>query len=116
MVAAPYTASLVFANAQNPNERISYYCTASDVTTEKYVFPDGQTTVTLPPGKSWVFADLILSAAGTDTSQAQVFVNGNVIGVTIANAANVYNVLQRQVPSLALAFKGGSSVQFTQLT
>ena len=114
MVAAAYKATLCFASAAR---RWSVRATVSDVNGEYFLFPSGASDYQLPAGEGNVMlTDIILSAAGTDTSQSDIYVNDNTIGIQIANAANVGTVFNRQFMSVPLTFKGGARLRFKQLT
>lgn len=116
MVAAPFKATL---KALGQDGWTNFYsCTVSDVNAAFYIFEDGQNVLTLPTNHGIVrFTDLILSAAGTDTSTATLFVNGKTVGVTVLNAANLGTNFSRQVsPQTPLAFAPGANIRFTQNT
>lgn len=67
MAAAAFVAVLKFT-AQN-RRTFNYRCTVSDVAAANYVFPDGNGDVVLPSNVGNLFlTDIILSAAGTDTT------------------------------------------------
>lgn len=113
MAAAAFTATLLFRGGNGA--MLSRYATVSDVNAAYYVFSDGNAFLTLPAG-DWFFQDLILSAAGTDTKSAAVYLNGAPTSLVVVNAANVYNVLQRQIASTAPRLQGGSTLKFVQAT
>lgn len=97
---------------------ISYPCTVSDVDAAFYVFPDGNNDVVLPSNHGRLaLIDLVLSAAGTDTSKSDIFVNGKNTGETILNAANLGTNFSRQfTPLTPMVVSGGSRFRIKQLT
>lgn len=112
MAAAPYTGTLVFSNGARQE---TYYITASDVANAYYVFPNGSSDLVLPVGGNWILKDIILSAAGTDTTRSQIFVNGNTRGLTVVNSANLATNPSRQFLVSPIGFAGGSALRFQQL-
>lgn len=113
MAAAPFKASMLVINSQG--QRKTIYLTASDVNAAGLVFPSGGTEVSLSSLNS-VIADLNLSAAGTDTSNMSVFINGVDTGIRIVNAANIYSVVTRQVMTAPIAVPAGALVKLVQNT
>ena len=115
MTAAPFKAVLVFTGEDG--SKISYPCTVSDVNGEYYTFPDGSDSVVLPTDHGILFlTDVILSASGTDTSQAEIYVNGKFTGEKIMNSANVGSVYNRQFMSSPIAIAGGAKLKIKQVT
>ncbi len=115
MVAAAFKAILKFV-AQD-GTTFTYPCTVSDVNAEHYIFPDLNTDVVLPSNHgvlAWV--DLVLSAAGTDTSKANIFVNGKNIGEQILNAANLGTNFSRQFMGSPIYIAPGARLRVTQVT
>lgn len=116
MAAAPFKATLIFAlGSPNSANRISYPCTVSDVNAAYYIFPDGQGQVTLPLVPTYL-VDVNLSAAGTDTTTASIYVNAKVIGDRVQNAGNVGTVYQRQFNLAPVGFKPGATIRLQQNT
>jgi len=115
MVAAPFKAVLKFVNSRG--QALQYACTVSDVNAAFYVFQDGQNQVTLPATMGTLFlTDVILSAAGTDTSQGVMYVNGRRIPERVMNAANVATNLSRQFMGAPVPIAGGANFRIEQLT
>jgi len=115
MVAAPFKATLIFQSQNGRTE--SYRCTASDVNGEYYVFQDGNNDVVLPSDRGvLVLKDIILSAAGTDTSQGEVYINGKTTGLVINNSANVGTVFNRQFMSAPVPIAPAARVRIEQVT
>ena len=116
MAAAAFVATLIF-QSMSTGETFSYYCTVSDVNAEFYIFPDGNNFVTMPSNKgNIVLTDVQLSAAGTDTRTAEIFVNGKTSGERILNAANLSTNLARQFRSAPFGIAGGANLRLTQRT
>jgi len=115
MTAAPFKAILKF-KAQN-GATFTYPCTVSDVNAEYYVFPDSSTDVVLPSNMGNLFlVDLVLSAAGTDTSQAKIFVNGKDTGEKVLNSANLGTNFSRQFMGSPLGIAPASRLKIQQNT
>jgi hypothetical protein len=58
--------------------------------------------------------DVILSAAGTDTTTADIYVNGKNTPATVQNAANLATNLARQFLSAPIGFPAGARVKIIQ--
>lgn len=115
MAAAAFKANLIVRGSDG--WRWSYPTTVSDVNAAYYVFPDGNNDVILPSNHGAItIIDLILSAAGTDTSQAKIYVNGVDSGQKVQNAANVGTVYNRQFMSAPLTVPAGARLRFEQAT
>jgi len=116
MTAAPFKAVLKFV-ALGSGRTFSYPCTVSDVNGEYYVFPDGNNDVVLPSSEGVIaLVDVILSASGTDTSQAEIYVNGKSTGVKILNAANVATNFARQFTDAPMYIAPAARLRIKQLT
>jgi len=116
MTAAPFKALLVMAFGSPRSEnRITYPCTVTDVAAGTYVFPDLNTDVVLPSIYGNVYlVDVILTAAGTDTSTADIYVNGRNTPATIQNGANLASNQARQFLSAPIGFPPGARVKIIQ--
>lgn len=115
MAPAPFKAILVFAT--ETNQRYTQRCTVSDVTAEYYIFQDGSSDLTLPSDQGAVFlTDVLLSAAGTDTSYAIVYANQRETGEQIQNASNLNTNLSRQFMTAPVGFKPGCRIKVKQVT
>jgi len=112
MVAAPFVAVLKFQTASG--RPFSYRCTVSDVAAAFYIFPDGDSKVRLPSDEPSYLVDMILSLAGTDTTNADIFANGKTTGEQVQNAANLATNVSRQFMGAPIGFKPGAEVRFTQ--
>lgn len=115
MVAAPYKVAITLAPAKNLGDRKSIPVTASDVNAEFWVFPSGGSELQLAPFET-VILDAVYTAAGTDTSQVEVFINGISTGVKLFNATNLGTVYNRQVQNSPLRVPAGALIKFKQLT
>jgi hypothetical protein len=113
MVAAAFKGTIVLRN--NAGIRTVPF-TASDVNAAYYIFPSGASDLQLSADGVTYVTDVILSAAGTDTSKGDIFVNDMTIGQQILNSANVGTVFNRQFMSAPLALKPGSRLRIQQLT
>lgn len=112
MVAAPYKVVLsVVVDGQTK----SIPLTASDVNAAYWLFPDGSNQNTLGNGAA-VIKDIIYTAAGTDTSNVDVYVNGFYTGYRIFNGANLGTVLNRQVQNTPIGVRPGATIRFIQNT
>ena len=116
MAAAKFNANLKFVGQDG--FVISYPCTVSDVNAEFYIFPDGNSTVVLPSNHGVLsMIDLVLSAAGTDTTRADIYVNGKITGERVLNSANLGTNFSRQwTPATPLRIAPGASLRLTQVT
>jgi len=112
MSAAAYKATLsVVVDGQQK----SIVMAGSDVNAAAWTFPDSSSQNTLGSGVA-VIKDIIYSAAGTDTSQVDVYVNGVFTNYTIQNTANLYSTLNRQVQITPIVLKPGATIKFIQKT
>jgi len=93
---------------------LQYPCTVSDVAAANYVFQDASNDTTLPSDTNWRIADVVLSAAGTDTTTADIFVNGKSTGEAVMNAANLATNLSRQFMGAPVGIQAGARLRFIQ--
>lgn len=116
MTAAPFKAVLKFQTSNG--DAFQYPCTVSDANNEYYVFPDGNNDVVLPSNRGAVIAlaGVILSAAGTDTSKADIYVNGKATGEQIMNAANLTTTINPQFAGSPVKIAAGGRLRIKQLT
>jgi hypothetical protein len=113
MAAAAFKVSLNVVNSAG--NRRSIYLTASDVNAAAMVFPSGGTEIQLS-SQVCAIADMILSAAGTDTTNTSLFVNGIDTGIRIIHAANLGTTINRQVATNPITIPAGAVVKFVQNT
>jgi hypothetical protein len=114
VAAAPFLAVLKFAAK---GETFNYPCTISDVNAAFYIFPDGNSDVVLPSNKGpLALVDVVLSAAGTDTRTATIWVNGKNTGEVVLNAGNIGTNVARQFVGSPLLIAPASRLRFIQVT
>lgn len=116
MAANPFVGVLKF-KAQD-GYTISYPVTVSDVNGEYYVFPDGNNDTVLASNHGVLaLIDCVLSETGTDTSTADIYVNGKATGERILNAANQGTNFSRQfTPTTPMFIAAGSRIRIKQIT
>lgn len=115
MVAAPFKIVLKFKTAKGVP--LQYSATATDVNAAYYLFQDGQDNLTLPSMYGTLYlTDVILSAAGTDTSTGSIFINGKRCPDIIMNAANVATNLSRQFMGAPIGVMAGANFRVQQVT
>lgn len=113
MAAAAYKVAMKVINSAGQSRSIPL--TASDVNAAFWVFPSGGVEMQLS-SLPCVIADVIYSAAGTDTSSVSLFVNGIDSGIRLFNAANLGTVYDRQVKTCPIQIPAGALVRFVQNT
>jgi len=113
MAAAAYKVVLKIINSAGQTRSLPL--TASDVNSAAWVFPSGGTELQLS-SVPCVIADAIYTAAGTDTSQVQVYINGVDSGIKLFNGTNLGTTYDRQVKSSPISIPAGALVKFVQLT
>lgn len=115
MVAAAFTGVLKFLAADGST--LNYPVSISDVNDEYYVFADGNNDLVLPTNHGTMsMYDLILSAAGTDTDQAEIWVNAKNTGEKIMNGANITTAIQRQFTGSPINIAAGARLRIQQKT
>jgi hypothetical protein len=115
MAPAPFKVVMKFVG-QN-GQAFSYPCTVSDVNAEYYVFPDANNDVILPSTAGTIaLVDIVLSAAGTDTSKASIWVNGRDTGELILNSANLGTNFSRQLMGSPIFISPASRLRIKQAT
>lgn len=113
MVAAPFTATLIFKGART-GEVVYQRATISDVAAAYWVFPDGNSFLQLDSTQNWYLADVIIVTGGTDTTNAQIYVNQKNTGIVLDNKSNLNTVQYRQFINSPLGFKAGAMIRFVQ--
>lgn len=113
MAAAAYKINMTVLN--DKGQMTTKYLTASDVNAAYWIHPSGATEIPLSTRPCWI-KDIIYSAAGTDTSNVSLFVNGSDTGLKIVNSANVSTVLNRGVLTNPIFIPQGAFVKFVQNT
>jgi len=112
-MATPFTATIqVLGNGGV----VSYNCSVSDVVNGKYIFQDGEGNVVLPTNRGVLkIVDIILSGAGADTTQGEIFINGKTTGTIIQNASNLGSVFNRQFMGAGIAIAPGAKLLINQI-
>lgn len=113
MAAAAYKVTLAVKNSKG--QMTSIPMTASDVNAEFWLFPSGGSELPISQHPCTVY-DIVYTAAGTDTSQVEIFLNGVSTGRKLFNSANLGTVYNRQSQSAPLQIPAGATVKFKQLT
>jgi hypothetical protein len=113
MSAAPYKVAIAVRNQAGQITTIPV--TASDVNTAYWIFSSGGSELPLS-AMSCQIIDVVYTAAGTDTSQVYLFVNGINTGKIIFNAANLGTVYNRQLQTSPIGIPAGALVKFQQIT
>lgn len=112
MAAAAFKGVLKFVG-QN-GRVIQHNISASDVADEFYQFGSGDGFVQLPMDQNYFLVDLILTAAGTDTSRAEIYANQKLTPEQIQNGANLATNVSRQFAGAAIGFGAGAMLKFKQ--
>jgi len=115
MAAAAFKISLIGALGSPNGPRKLFPLTASDVNAEYAIFPSGSSEVVLNQGDVYL-VDIILSAAGTDTSQLEFYVGGMATGTKVLNATSLATTIVRPLQQAPERVPGGQSVRIKQLT
>ena len=116
MAAAPFKATAIIAAGSPKGPTKPFSLTVSDVNAAFYVWPSGQNFNVLSGDFDCYIVDLILSAAGTDTSQGEIFVGGVSTGFKILNATTLATTIVRPLPQAPIRVPKGQALQITQLT
>jgi len=113
MAAVPFKIAMRVVNSAGQVRSIPL--TVSDVTTAFALFPSGGSELALSSLPSMI-TDMVYTAAGTDTSQLVVYINGVDSGIRIYNGTNLATTYNRQVQNAPIPIPAGALVRFTQLT
>lgn len=116
MAAAAFKISMIAALGSPNGARKIFPLTASDVNAEFALFPSGSSEVVLSGGADVYLVDMILSAAGTDTSQLELYVNGMAEGTKVLNATSIATTVQRPLNLAPLRIPRGATIKWKQLT
>jgi hypothetical protein len=116
MVAAAYKVSVIGALGSVNGPRKIFSMTASDVNAEFWLHQSGANEIPLHGTQDVFIIDTILSAAGTDTSQAEYFISGASTGVKILNATSIATVIGRPFQSAPLKVPAGQVLKVIQRT
>lgn len=112
MAAAAFTGTLVFVGSKGKPMHVR--CTMSDVAAAAWVFPDGNTSLSLPSDQDWTLKDAIIVTGGTDTTQSQLYANGLNTGLVVDHKSNLNTSNFRQFVTTPLGFRGGSVLRLLQ--
>jgi hypothetical protein len=116
MTAAPFKISMVGALGSPTGAKKIFPLTASDVNAEFGLFPSGSSEVVLSGSADVYIVDMILSAAGTDTSQLEFYINGMAEGTKLLNATSIATTVVRPFQSAPLRIPKGATIKIKQLT
>lgn len=116
MAAVPYKVTLIAALGSSNGARKMIPLTSSDVNAAFWLFPSGSSEMVLHGSQDAYIVDTILSAAGTDTTQVEIFLNGSSTGVKLLTATSLATGLSRPFQQAPMKIPAGSLVRFTQLT
>jgi hypothetical protein len=116
MAAAAYKITLIVALGQPNGVRKMIPLTASDVNAAFWLFPSGSSEMVLHGSQDSYIVDTILSAAGTDTTQTEIYLNGSSTGVKLLNATTLATANSRPFQQAPMRVPAGSLIRFTQLT
>ena len=114
-MATPYVANLVIQYQDGRRESLP--ATASDVTTEEWVAPDGTDFFKISGAHgNAAIVDIILSANPPSVRTATINVNGKAVPTVVLLGANVGTVVSRQFQQTPLRLPSGAQVEITQVT
>lgn len=116
MTAAPFKISMIAALGSPNGSRKIFPLTASDVNAEFALHPSGANEIVLSGSDDVFLTDMILSAAGTDTSQLELFVNGQAEGTKILNATSIGTIVSRPLQQAPVKIPRGAMIKWKQLT
>jgi len=88
--------------------------TATDVTTNYWIFPDGSSDLTY--GEPVVIKDIAVSSTAGDTSTAHIYSNNLDTGLVVLKALNGATGVVRQFQGSPIPVKAGSRLRFQQIT
>lgn len=111
MAAAAFKVALTIRNSAGQIKSVPM--TVSDVAAAFFLYPSGGSELPLS-SLPCVITDILYTAAGTDTTQADVYVNGVDTGIRVFNAANTGTVINRQIMNSPIAIPAGAQVKFIQ--
>jgi len=115
MAAAAFKASLIVAKGSPNGARKIFSMTGSDVANEYLLFDSGSSEVTLSGDADVYIVDQIYSAAGTDTTNDQIFIGGTSDGTKVYRATSLATTISRPFNLAPVRIPKGTSVKFKQL-
>ena len=95
---------------------VTFPLTVSDVNAEFCLFPSGGDELVINGLQDVYIVDVILSAAGTDTSQLEFYFGGMAQGTKLLNATSVATTVNRPFQLAPLRLPAGQSIKIKQLT
>lgn len=113
MVAVAFTATLIFKGMKN-GRTIHVRTTISDVAGAYWIYPDGNSFITLPGDQDYKLVDVIVVTGGTDTTNSEVYVNALNTGLVLDHKSNLNTVQNRQFLTNPVAFKAGALFRLIQ--
>lgn len=116
MAAAPFKASLVVAKGNPNGARKIFALTGSDVNGEFLLFPSGSSDVVLSGDSDVYLVDIIYSAAGTDTSNDEIYIGGTSDGTKLYRNTSLTTTVQRILQSAPIKVGKGLSIKMKQNT
>jgi hypothetical protein len=116
MAAAAFKVTMIGAVNQPRGEPKAFSLTVSDVANAYAIYPDGVTNNAILHGTKDVYiVDMILSAAGTDTTQLELFVSGQSTGFKLLNATSLATTVGRPLQMAPYRIPAGSQVTWKQI-
>jgi len=113
-MATPFKISMIAKKGSNGQNKI-FPLTCTDVANAFAIFPSGGSEVVLN-GESDVFiVDMVLSAAGVDTTQLEFYVNGMAEGTILLDATSIATTVSRPFQSAPLRIPRGATIKIKQL-
>lgn len=116
MAAAPFKANMVVALGSQRGAPKFIPLTVSDVNGEFAIFPSGSSESILHGQKDVYIIDIVLSAAGTDTSQMEYFLNSISSGQKSLNATMLATAVNRPFQQAPFRVPAGAMIKIKQLT
>jgi hypothetical protein len=113
MAAAAYKVSMAVSKTNGQKKIVPM--AGSDVNAAFWTYPSGATSNALSAEPCFI-TDLVYTAAGTDTSQVYLFINGINTGIIIYNATNLASTYNRTIQQSPISIPAGALVSFQQIT
>ena len=114
MAAAAYKVTMTVALGSPAGPRKSFSLTASDVAAASWLFPSGQSQMSLHGTQDVYIVDTILSAAGTDTTQSEFYIGGVSTGFLLQNATSLATTIVRPLANAPIRVPAGLMLQVIQ--
>lgn len=115
MAAAPYKVTMIAALGSPNGPRKIFSLTASDVAAANWLFANGIGPNTLNGSADVYIVDTILSAAGTDTTQSEFYINGVSTGFKLQNSTSLATTIVRPFQNAPLLVPRGATLNVTQV-